>query len=242
MTKTIYVKDIMNTVIDQTLSKPSSQPRTGEVSTIKDLIQDPPMIQGHGIYGKPTIGLPGQEFDMRSQGGPSHGQLVTSAPQHAEDVVLNLTTTKRDRSSPPPHPGPSEPVFRTSYVENHNRGAPGFVPAPVSRGEKPPEAHGDLKDKTTHKESMILGNLKLAEMYNGRMSIHSPSHKMHRPDPRQDILSTPKSYAPPPSHAAKMMEGSITAQSSCLSAQSMLYTLVWFPRVFLKNETLIKIF
>ena len=208
MTKTIYVKDIMNTVIDQTLSKPSTQHRTGEVSTIKDLIQDPPMLQGHGIYGKPTLGLPSQEFDVRSQGGPSHGQIATSAPIHAEEVVLNLTTTKRDRSSPSPHPGPSEPVFRTSYVENHNRGAPGFVPTPASRGEKPPEAHGD-KDKTTHKDCMAIGNLKLQEMYNGR-SIHSPSHKLHRPDPRQDILRS-ASIPPPQSHAGRMEgSGSIT--------------------------------
>lgn len=202
MSKAISVQDIMNNVIDKSLIRPFNQtPRTSEIQTIKDLLPDPASIPSHHSFMKGSLGLPPPDLEVRAI---SAAQSVAGrGPAAVEDGVLNLTTTKRARSPPShPPPHPAEHVYRSQYIEQHHRGAPLGNPNPVPLGEKPPEAHGSSKLKTTHKESMNADNL-LLKSYEKNNSIHTPNHMIPRSDPRHKIVSLPKSYPPPP-------QGSIT--------------------------------
>ena len=216
VSKTIYVKDIMNTVIDESLRRPSNQPnqgRTGEISSIKDLLPEPGTFPAHPSFTKGMVLAPAPlGLEVRAVSGAGPSVPATASGGGGVDGALDLTSSKRDTHRvvhpPPHHPAPNEPTFKSNYVEAH-RDAPGFGHQPVSRNEKPPEAHGDLKAKTTHKESMFRDNMTL-KLYNDRMSIHSPTHLVH-PDPRQDLLSHTKSFPQPSSiNPHKVQEGSIT--------------------------------
>jgi len=203
VTKTIYVKDIMNTVIDESFRPNAHQNRTNEVSTIKDLLKDP-----HSTISLPP-GLmkpPPADLEVKpvpapaaAHGAPQPGGAGEASGVVEDSGVLNLTTTKRDRTTPAPYPGLSEPMFKSTYVERGHH--PGPSSHPISRGEKPPDAHCESK-KTTHRETMELDNRKLTEFSKNESS--TPSNHGHS---RQEIMSSPYQHMKP---GHKLEGGSIT--------------------------------
>ena len=180
------LKQIMDNVIDNSLSRPfGGRQFPGEVSTIKDLLKD---------QQNPSLGFnikPPPDLEVKPVPAPPRTGPSPSAAVVVEDSgVLNLTTTKRDRSPqphPPSHTSLSEPMYRSSFIERGPPNLPGHHPT-VNKGEKPPEAHKD-STKTTHREMMDIENKRLKD-FNEAVNHLAPS--------RQEMLSPyHKSYNTP---------------------------------------------
>ena len=183
------LKQIMDNVIDVSLKRPmNARQFSGEVSTIKDLLKDQ---QNPSLGLPPGFGIkPPPDLEVKPVPAPPPSGPSPSAAVVVEDSgVLNLTTTKRDRSPQPPpsHTSLSEPMYRSSFIERGPPNLPGHHPT-VNKGEKPPEAHKD-STKTTHREMMDIENKRLKD-FNEAVNHLAPS--------RQEMLSPyHKSYNTP---------------------------------------------